>query len=72
MSGCGLYGCALRWDAPRPGPRAASTLTTAPFLSLTLTPPSPPHSKLATGAIPGPGVRDVPSLLGVTNLYFLR
>ncbi|KAG2489782.1 hypothetical protein HYH03_011732 [Edaphochlamys debaryana] len=29
-------------------------------------------SKLTSGALPGPEVRDVPTLMGVTNLYFIR
>lgn len=29
-------------------------------------------SRMASGVLPGPEARDVPTLLGVTNLYFIR
>ncbi len=76
-----LLGRALMVVAPTPG----ETSTTVAAL-LALVAPLPyaldfrPYycihdtafARLAAGVMPGPEARDVPSLIGVTNLYFIR
>ncbi|GFR44311.1 hypothetical protein Agub_g5434, partial [Astrephomene gubernaculifera] len=76
-----LLGRALLLVAPTPGEASAGV---AALLSLIAPLPYAPDfrpyycihdaafGRLAAGVLPGPEARDVPTLMGVTNLYFLR
>ncbi|GIL57407.1 hypothetical protein Vafri_12586 [Volvox africanus] len=76
-----LLGRALLLVAPTPGETSAGV---AALLSLVAPLPyaadfrpyycihDTAFSRMASGVLPGPEARDVPTLLGVTNLYFIR
>jgi hypothetical protein len=76
-----LLGRALLLVAPTPGETSAGV---AALLSLVAPLPyaadfrpyycihDTAFSRMASGLLPGPEARDVPTLLGVTNLYFIR
>ncbi|KXZ45966.1 hypothetical protein GPECTOR_49g550 [Gonium pectorale] len=76
-----LLGRAIMLVAPSPGETAAGV---AALLALTAPLPYAPDfrpyycihdaafSRMAAGQLPGPETRDVPTLIGVTNLYFVR